>query len=184
MSYHTGELPDLIAIPIEAGYDNTLLHHFGGSVSKVKDYISGVTELSRPHFTGNNSLPFKIILSRPHFTGNNYLPFKIIFKRTSQISNVGFGTKADDLCISPGQDFPLKLDELIKNRKKIKKNIPLVIFTEDFCSGTVGCAGLGRACGATTDGQNLAIVDMHGKEKSYQQVKQASALGDDVLSKV
>ena len=158
MSYHTGELPDLIAIPIEAGYDNTLLHHFGRSIPKVKDYISGVIELSRLHFIGNNSLPFKII-----------------FKWTSQIKNVGFGTKADDLCISPGQHFPSKLNELIKNRKKSKKNIPLIIFTEDFASGTVGCAGLGRACGATTDGQNIAIIDMHGKEKTYQQRKQASA---------
>ena len=52
---------------------------------------------------------------------------------------------------------------------------PLVIFTEDFGSSTVGCAGMERACGPTNDGKNLAIVDMHGKQKSPQQRVQDSA---------
>ena len=54
-------------------------------------------------------------------------------------------------------------------------NRPLVIFTEDFGSSTVGCAGMERACGPTNDGKNLAIVDMHGKQNSHLQRVQHSA---------
>ena len=144
-------------MPIEAGYDNTLLHHFGGSVPKVKDYIAGVIELSRLNFISNNSLPFKVI-----------------FKWSSQINNIGFGTRADDLC--KGHDLPLKLHEFINKRKKSTMgNRPLVIFTEDLDSSTVGCAGMERACGPTNDGKNLAIVDMYGKDKSPQQRAQDAA---------
>ena len=54
-------------------------------------------------------------------------------------------------------------------------NRPLVIFTEDLDSTTVGCAGIERACGPTNDGKNLAIIDMYGRHKSPQQRAQDAA---------
>ena len=56
----SGGLPDEIAIPIQAGYDISLLDHFKGSVSSIHNYIAGAIELSKPNFRQGTSLPYKV----------------------------------------------------------------------------------------------------------------------------
>jgi len=138
-------VPKSLTFPLDLGYDNRLLKHFGGSHSATKSFIQDTVFLSSSFF------------KRPS-TGLPIITFDTLdIKHYDSID-----ITADQLCESSRKQTESK-----KLRKG--KSTPFVLFVEDMhhrgTGQTTGCAFRGTACN-NKDGEAFAIVDMTWKDNS------------------
>ena len=74
-----------------------------------------------------------------------------------------------DICRNPSLILAVLAERTMNRSARKGSELPLVIFTEDFGVGTIGCAQLEAACGISYHGSNLAIVDMFSTGNSAAQ---------------